>query len=259
MRTLAVGLLCLATSATAFAEGRVSTGGSGRLGRVTSGIDTATSTGGDRGRGNSGTNHEGPDYSGELYGRRYEREHVVVVARDGTVVRRIRHRSEPTGGPARVDLFVGIQKVIESDRSYAASIAFADKWFRLSGSISEYREQQTDGTKTALTLPTLMIGARVTDRGPTRAYLEGGVAIARTKEDGMTGSSLTGPIVGIHLEHALGVPTLVGDVQAMAFEAGVKAYTGRIGLRAGHFEVAFRVLDFNVGPALYGPEVGLQF
>lgn len=259
MRALTVGVLCLVTSSTAFAEGRVSTG-SGRLGKVTSGIDTATSGSGDRGRGNSGTNHEGPDYSGELYGRRYERDHVAVVARDGTVVRRIRHLSEPSGGPARVDLFVGIQKVVDSDRSYAASLAFTDKWFRISGAISEYREQQMDGTRTALTLPTLMIGARVVGGGPTRAYLEGGVAIARTRENGMTGSNLTGPMVGLHVEHALGgVPMFIADVHAMAFEAGVKAYSGRIGLRAGHFEVAFRVLDFNVGPALYGPEVGVQF
>jgi len=259
MRALAVGLVLLATSVTASAEGRVSTG-SGRLGKVTSGIDTATSSGGDRGRGNSGTNHEGPDYNGELYGRRYERDHVVVVARDGTVVRRIRHRSEPSAGPARIDLFVGIQKVIESDRSYVASLAFADKWFRISGSVNEYREQQMDGTKTALTLPTFMLGARVIGGGPTRAYLEGGVAMARTKENGVTGSNLTGPIVGLHVEHALGnAPTFIADVHAMAFEVGVKAYTGRIGLRAGHFEIAFRALDFNVGPALYGPEVGLQF
>ncbi len=258
MRPLALGLLCLVTSSTAFAEGRVSTG-EGRLGKVTSGIDTATSSGGN-GRGGGGSNQDNRPYEGELYGRRYERDHVAVVARDGTVVRRIRHRSEPSGGPARVDLFLGIQKVVESDRSYAASLAFTDKWFRISGALSEYREQQMDGTKTALTLPTLMFGARVIGRGPTRAYLEGGVAMARTKEDGVTGSSLTGPIVGLHVEHALGsAPMFIADVHAMAFEVGVKAYSGRLGLRAGHFEVAFRVLDFNVGPALYGPEVGLQF
>jgi len=248
MRTIAVGLLCLATTATAFAEGRVSSGGSGRLGQVTSGIDTATSAGGNGRGGGGGTNLGDTNREGDLYARRIDGEYTLVVARDGTIVRRIRHRSEPSGGTARIDLFVGLQKVVESDRSYNASIAFADKWFRISGAISEYREQQMDGTKTALTLPTLMGGARVMGGGPTRAYLEGGVAIARTKEDGMTGSNMTGPIVGIHVEHAVGVPMFVADLHAMAFDVGIKAYSARIGLRAGHFEVAFRVL-----------EVGLQF
>jgi hypothetical protein len=257
MRLLPAGLLLLLTTTTALAEGRVSTG-SGRLGQVTSGIDRAASSGSDRTT-TSGPARDDPDYDGELYRRRYEGEQVVIVARDGTVVRRIRHRSDPDGGPTRIDLFVGIQKVVESDRSYGASLAFADRWFRIAGAISEYREEQMDGTKTALTLPTLLFGARVLGGGPTRAYLEGGVAIARTREDGVTGSNLTGPIIGVHLEHALGGPTLVGDAHAMAFDAGIKAYTGRVGLRAGHVEVALRVLDFNVGPALYGPEVGLQF
>lgn len=236
-------------------------GGSGRLGQVTSGIDSAASSGEGNGGGSSTGSHDAPDYEGELYRRRSDGQDVVVVARDGTIVRRIPRGStaKVTAGPARVDLFVGIQKVIDSDRSYALSLAVEDKWFRVSGAVNEYREQQMDGTKTALTLPTLMLGARVLGGGPTRGFLEAGAAIARTRENGMTGSNLTGPIVGVHLEHAFRGPTLIGDLHAMAFDAGIKAYSGRIGLRAGHFEAAFRVLDFNVGPALYGPEVGLQF
>lgn len=260
MRPSIVGMLgtLLLVPVLASAEGRVGGGGgSGRLGQVTSGIDSAATSGGST-RGTTTGSRDDPDYEGELYRHRYDGTNVVVVARDGTIVRRITPRSQVTAGPARVDLFVGIQKVIESDRSYAASLAVEDRWFRISGAVSEYREQQMDGTRTALTLPTLMIGARVLDGG-TRGFIEGGVAIARTKEDGVTGSNLTGPIIGVHLEHSLGAPTLIGDLQAMAFDAGIKAYSARAGLRAGHFEVALRVLDFNVGPALYGPEVGLQF
>lgn len=264
MRPSSLGLLAtllVVPSLAAAGErgGGGSGGGSGRLGQVTSGIDKAATSGSERGGGSSPVSLDASDHEGELYHRRYEGQHLVVVARDGTVVRRTRVRSMPSAGPARVDLFVGIQKVVESDRSYALALAVEDKWFRIAGAVSEYREQQMDGTRTALTLPTLMFGARVLGGGPTRGYLEGGVAIARTREDGVTGSSLTGPIVGVHLEHSLGGPSFVGDLHAMAFEAGVKAYSGRIGVRVSHLELGFRVLDFNVGPALFGPEVGLQF
>lgn len=253
---LAVQLLAVVTAAARPNGGNHDDDG-GRLGRVTSGIDTATGSGGNRGGGSS-RDDERP-YEGDLYRRRYEGEYVVTVDREGSVVRRTRVRSEPTGGPARVDLFLGIQKVVESDRSYSASLAFEDKWFRLSGAVSEYREDHMDGTRIAMTLPTLLLGARLTGPGPTRAFIEGGVAIARTKQDGVTGSNITGPIVGVHLEHRLRGPSLVGDAHVMVFEDGIKAYRGRVGVRVGFLELGLRVLDFNVGPALYGPEVGLAF
>jgi hypothetical protein len=252
---LAVQLLAVATTAARPTGGNE--GGGGRLGQVTGGIDTATGSGGNRG--GSTNQEEDRRYEGDLYRRRYEGEYVVTVDREGSVVRRTRVRPEPTGGPARVDLFLGIQKVVESDRSYSASLAFEDKWFRLAGAVSEYREEHMDGTKIAMTVPTLLLGARLTGPGPTRAFIEGGVAIARTKQDGVTGSNITGPIVGVHLEHQLRGPSLIGDAHVMVFEDGIKAYRGRVGVRVGFLELGVRVLDFNVGPALYGPEVGLSF
>jgi hypothetical protein len=251
-------LLLLLFPTVAAAEGRVGGGGGrGRLGQVTSRIDTAASSG--SARGTTTPSSDDADH-GELYQRRSDGADVIVVTGDGTVVRRIKPRTA-TGGSARLDLFVGVQKVIESDRSYALSLAIADKWFRLAGAISEYREQQTDGTRTGLTLPTLVFGARVLGGrgGSTHGFVEGGIANARTREDSMTGSNLTGPIIGVHLEHSLGGPLLIGDVHVMVFDAGLKAFSGRVGLRASHLEIGFRVLDFNVGPALYGPEVGFQF
>ncbi len=253
---LAVQLLAIASASARPTPGSDDDGG-GRLGQVTGGIDRATGAGGDRGGGTSRDDER--VYEGDLYRRRYEGEYVVTVDRAGTVVRRTRVRSLPTAGPARVDLFLGIQKVVESDRSYSASLSFEDKWFRLAGAVSEYREDRMDGGTTAMTVPTLLLGARISGPGPTRAFLEGGVAIARTKNDDAVGSNITGPIAGIHLEHQLRGPAIVGDAHVMMFEAGIKAYRGRVGVRVGVLELGLRVLDFNVGPALYGPEVGLSF
>jgi hypothetical protein len=33
----------------------------------------------------------------------------------------------------------------------------------------------------------------------------------------------------------------------------------RAGFRYGYVQASFSVLDFNVGPALYGPELGVRF
>jgi hypothetical protein len=260
MRLQLVSVLAIQVLAVASAAARPNGGNheddGGRLGQVTGGIDRATGSGGNRG---GGTSRDDRVYEGDLYRRHYEGEYVVTVDREGSVVRRTRVRSEPSGGPARVDLFLGIQKVVESDRSYSASLSFEDKWFRLSGAISEYREDQMDGGTTAMTVPTLLFGARLSSPGPTRAFIEGGVAIARTKNDDSVGSSITGPIAGVHLEHQFRGPALVGDAHVMMFQDGIKAYRGRVGVRVGVLELGLRVLDFNVGPALYGPEVGLSF
>jgi hypothetical protein len=45
----------------------------------------------------------------------------------------------------------------------------------------------------------------------------------------------------------------------MFFSHDVRALGGRVGVRFEHVEVAFRALDFNVGPALFGPELGVGF
>jgi hypothetical protein len=50
-----------------------------------------------------------------------------------------------------------------------------------------------------------------------------------------------------------------GVVEGAYLADGVRGVAGRVGVRFHHVEAAFRVLDLNVGPALYGPEVGVGF
>lgn len=232
--------------------------GGGRLGQVSRGLGEATSGGGGRRGGDDRPRGERP-YEGDLYVRELRGEEVVVVAHDGTIVRRVPPRRDRHAGRANVDVFLGVQKVHESDGAASASLAVEDRWFRLAGAITRYHEDQMDGARLTLTVPTILLGIRVDDRRGTRAFLEGGAAFAVTRNEPAGDSSLSGPIVGVHLEHRLGRPSLIGDAHAMFFEAGVRAYAARVGVRLGHFEAALRVLDFNVGPALFGPEVGLRF
>lgn len=266
-------------------------GGRGRLGQVSGGIATATSSGG----GSSGGGSSGPRYDprpreGELYREEWRDcptevprdfgpnappstsaagsawcrgRYIAVINTEGTVVREYQPNQNPSpAGTANLDFFIGAEKVIDSDAAISLSLAVEDRWFRLAGSLTRYQEEQMDGSTLTMTMPTLLAGVRLDHGGATSAFLEGGVATVSTHNDPVADSSLTGAIGGVHLVHRLdakGNRSLIGDAHAMYFESNVKAYDARIGLRIGYIEAALRILDFNVGPALYGPEVGLRF
>jgi len=84
--------------------------------------------------------------------------------------------------------------------------------------------------------------------------------MARIKGDPAGDSSLVAPTLGARVVHPLSPRlALLGDAEGMFFSHDVRAFAGRVGVRLEHVEVAFRVLDFNVGPALFGPELGVGF
>lgn len=285
----AVPILLASSAADAERVGGDNSGGRGRLGQVSGGIATATSSGGRRPAGTSDTR---PGYArpanGDLYRREWRNcptdvmprdfgsnhppstspgawcrgQYIAVIDAEGAVVREYQPAQPPNFGTANVDFFVGAHKVVDSDGAISLSLAVDDRWFRLAGSLTRYVEDQMDGSQLTLTMPALLAGVRLDRGGATRAFLEGGVAVASTRNDPMADSSITGAMVGVHAEHRFtpsGRRSLVGDAHAMYFESEVKAYAARVGVRIGYLEAAFRVLDFNVGPALYGPEVGLRF
>lgn len=188
--------------------------------------------------------------------------YIAVINSEGTVVREYQPTAPPSAGTANVDFFVGAQKVVESDGAISLALSVDDRWFRLAGTLTRYHEEQMDGSTLTMTMPTLLGGVRLDGGGRTRAYVEGGVAVASTRNGPLADSSITGAVVGVHAEHRLtpsGSRAVVGDAHAMYFESDVKAYSARLGVRVGVLEAAFRILDFSVGPALYGPEVGLRF
>ena len=107
--------------------------------------------------------------------------------------------------------------------------------------------------------PELSAGLRLGSIGPTRLWVEAGAMYLKTS-DPRGNSSTAGPTVGLRLEQNIannldGVATLEGAY----LEDGMRAWAGRVGVRFHHVEAAFRVLDLNVGPALYGPEIGVGF
>ena len=226
-------------------------GGGGRLGQVSSGLGRATGGGG-----SSGGN------SSERYDRfvdrdRYDYGEPVVVTGAGGV--RVVRPPRPSP-PVKVDFYAGAQKVHDSDGSLSLELAFNDGRFRLGGSITRYFEQQEDADALTLTIPTLYIGYRIDDGGPTRAYLEVGAVGARTRNDPVMNSSVGGVLGGVRVEHRVSRRiSVVGDAQVMAFEKDVRGAAARAGISYRHVQATLRYLDLNVGPALFGPEVGIRF
>jgi hypothetical protein len=186
---------------------------------------------------------------------------AVVVAPGGVYETENPSSAPPRGGIAGVSGYVGGQMVFESDGALAVELAVADRWFRIGGTLTRFYEKQQGGETLTLTMPSLALGVRVDDSEATRVYLEAGVVGALTRNDPMAmDTSITGAVGGVHAEHSLTKnTTLIGAAKLMAFQDDVRASSVRAGVRYRHVQASFSVLDFNVGPALYGPELGIGF
>jgi len=260
---LAVLALTLLGTMPAVAGSRTGGGGKGGgpLSGVSSGIGGATggaspASGGSRGNDRATDQEErycqDRDTGREVACPTHIAGSVVVLERPST--------RNYSGDRARVDFYAGAQKVQDSDGSVSLELAVIDYRFRMTGALTHYFETLPDGGKLTMSMPSLLAGFRIDDMGRTAVYLEGGVVFASTKGDPMEDSSITGAIGGVRVEHRLTRRvSLIGDAQTMAFESDIRAQAGRVGVRVGHLQASLRVLDFNVGPALYGPEVGLRF
>jgi hypothetical protein len=224
---------------------------------VSSGLGQATASGGSSG-GQSWRPNDGGEYFHDHYHPRHEPAPTVLVVGGGGGALPPSSPQQPR--TVSVDFFAGAQKVHESDGSLSLELAFNEGRFRLGGSLTKYYERQEGAEALTLTLPALYLGVRVTGGGPTRAYVElGGVGV-ETAQDPVMDSSVAGILGGVRVEHKTSRRTaVVWDAQAMVFEEGVRAGAARAGFRVGPLQASLRYLDFNTGPALFGPEVGLRF
>jgi hypothetical protein len=265
---LSIADLSFATAGPLGGGGGSGGGGRGPLGRTSSGIGAATGGGSSSSSssGSSSTVQSGdPAYrDGERCFDRRGRETLCPSAASGIVLVERRHESVPgtpyTGDRAKLDFYAGAQKVTGSEGSLSIEAAISDGYrFRMIGTLHHYFETQPDMSRITMTMPTLMAGVRVDDLGATAVHFDAGVVHAST-QDVMGDSSITGPVVALSVEHRLSKQTsILGDVRTMWFEDTVRANGARIGVRHGYLQASFRVLDFNVGPPLYGPEVGVRF
>ena len=244
-----------------------SSGGGGALGQVSSGM--AGTSGGSSGGGGGGSSHPGgsgytPDPTPRdpeqaLRDPLVDRRVIYVPGPAGVLVARPAKPTKYDGGAAKIEAYFGAQKVHDSDGSWTAEVAIKDGLFRLGGTYTRYYERQPDDSTIRLSMPSLIGGVRVDDGGATRVYLELGFVGAKTSGDVMN-SSFAGGLGGVRVEQKVSkTGYLTAEVHEMLFEDDLRAHSARIGFKMGIAQASFRVLDLNVGPALYGPEFGLRF
>jgi hypothetical protein len=241
----------------AFAGGRGGGGsGGGALSHVSAGLGGAASSGGSS-RGSS-TTVVAPERDRSPY---VEVEQEPYPSDGVVVVRRRRVAPEKPRSAAHFEAYAGAQKVHDSDGSFTAELALVDDWLRVGGTVSRYYEAQPGMDALTLTLPTLTLGVRVSDDiAGSKIYLIGGLVGAKTANDKVMDSSFVGVVGGVRVETPLaGVLGLVGEAQLMQFSDNVRASSVRAGVKVGPVQASVRMLDFNVGPPLWGPELGVGF
>ncbi len=230
-------------------------GGGGALSHVSSGLGGAGGGGGSSG---SSTTIDSQDRDRVRY---VEAEQPYPG--DGTVIVRRRRPATPEkpGPAAHFEAYAGAQKVHDSDGSFTAELALVDDWLRVGGTVSRYYEAQPGMNALTLTLPTLTVGVRIKDDiAGSKIYLVGGVVGAKTANDKVMDSSFVGAVGGLRIEMPLSSSLgLVGEAQVMQFSDNVRATSVRAGLKVGPLQASLRMLDFNVGPPLWGPELGVGF
>ncbi len=185
---------------------------------------------------------------------------TVMVGGETVVVVKRRQRPTLPMPKAHFEGYVGASKVVDSDESFTAEVGVVDDWFRVDGSYTRYYEAQQLGMPMLqLSMPKITGGVRVYEQG-AKIYVTGGVVGAKTKNDPTMDSSFVGAVAGVRLDTPLGdLATLVGNAELNIFSDHVTATSVCAGVKVGPLQASLRLLDFNVGPPLYGPELGLRF
>ncbi len=239
----------------------------GRLGKVSRGIGRASGAGrggGDGGGGGSGHagggsrpggHGSGPTWSHYTVGHGQPgHHHHDWVWRPGII--------GATTAPVSFDAYMGAQKVVESDGSYTFEGALTAGRLRLGGTLTNYFEKQGPAGSSApmlyVNVGALTAGWRMTGDGATRVYAEAGLAAVATIDDPVADSRVYGVTTGLRMEHRLAAKfALLGEARVYRLQNDIRARELRVGAHVSVLRVSYRVLDFNVGPALHGPELGI--
>jgi hypothetical protein len=255
LSVVAFGVLVPLSALAGGQGGGSSGGGGGALSHVSSGLGGASGGA----SGGSATTIVRTDPDNTRYVRLREQE--VPSATTTVIVRRRPVAPEPPSPAAHFEGYAGAQKVHDSDGSFTAELALVDDRLRVGGTFSRYYEAQPGMDALTLTIPSLTLGVRINDDlAGSKIYLVGGLVGAKTANDKVMDSSFVGAIGGIRIETPLSRSLgLVGEAQLMQFRDNVRATSVRAGIKVGPMQASLRMLDFNVGPPLWGPELGVGF
>ncbi len=162
----------------------------------------------------------------------------------------------PTGGDTETRIYLGLHSVEGSNGAGVASLrsSFGDNGLELDD--IRYFERMADGQYLSMDVWSMSLAHRAVATGKgnrTALWLKGGLAGAHS--DGL---GLFGAVVGAELTHNLG-PSLGFETGARYFfyQDDIRAVELRAGVAASILRVSYRLLRFDVGPPLRGPELGV--
>jgi hypothetical protein len=167
------------------------------------------------------------------------------------------YATTPSNGQVVTELYVGAQSVHDSDGAMTAEAraTFDDFGVGVRGT-SFYEKQHTLEPRT-VHLDMWWVGGmwRVDHGEKFNVWLELGF----TGLDDQTGFTMSGAGAGVHLwRHLGGALAVVGGARASWFQYDVHSSELFAGVQLTYLQLGWRLVDFDIGPPLYGPEFGLN-
>ncbi len=167
----------------------------------------------------------------------------------------------PTNTPGTdVRLYLGLQSVDDSNGALSGSIRSSYGSMGIEIDDIRYYERQSAAEGSdylSLDVWSMSVAYRALAAGPeerTAVWLKGGLTGSHSE-----GLGIFGVVIGAELAHnvgsALGVES---SARLFYYQDQIRALELRAGVAASVMRVSYRVMKFNVGPPLQGPEVGVS-
>jgi hypothetical protein len=160
-------------------------------------------------------------------------------------------------GPARLDLYLGGHAVVDSQGALVGEVRLSKDWLGISASNTRYFEEVADdkgrSDSVRMDLMAFALNARLFAGYGAELWIDGGLAASSSTEY----DAILGTAFGLRAEQQF-QPDLAVVAQGRFFslEADVSAFEGWAGVRAWFLSAGYRMVHFNVGPPLHGPEAG---
>ncbi len=158
-----------------------------------------------------------------------------------------------------VTVYFGLAAVEDSDGAMAMSLraSYGDLGLEIADTKYFERDERMPSDYLTMDVWTLGFAYRAVAAGAderTAIWLKGGLAGASSY-----GLSVLGAVGGAELAHNVSSTLgLHSSARLFAYQDGIRGVELRTGFAASIVRVSYRVLKFNVGPALRGPEVGVS-